>query len=69
MASQSPRHLQVLGTLMATKDVIYSSILLKVLLLIVFFVRTDLFSSSLGISTVFIEGLLSAQGLSWWLRG
>lgn len=54
---------------MATKDVIYSSILLKVLLLIVFFVRTDLFSSSLGISTVFIEGLLSAQGLSWWLRG
>ena len=61
MASQSPRHLQVLGTLMATKDVIYSSILLKVLLLIVFFVRTDLFSSSLGISTAFIEALLSAQ--------
>ena len=46
---------------MATKSFIYLSIFLKVLLLIVVFVRTDLFSSSLGISIVFIEGLLSAQ--------
>ena len=58
---QSPCHLQVFGTLMATKIFIYLSIFLKVLLLIVVFVRTDLFSSSLGISIVFIEGLLSAQ--------
>ena len=34
---------------------------LKVLLLIVFFLRTGLFPSSLGISIVFIEDLLNAQ--------
>lgn len=59
MASQSPHHLQAVGTLVAIG--FYSPIFLKVLFLIVLFLRTDFFSSSLGISIVLIEDLLSAQ--------
>lgn len=59
---QCPCHFQVVGTstLMVTRDFIYL-FFLKVLLLIVFFLRTGLFPSSLGISIVFIEDLLNAQ--------
>ena len=59
MASQSPHHPQAVGTLVAIG--FYLSIFLKVLFLIVLFLRTDFFSSSLGISIVLIEDLLSAQ--------
>lgn len=59
---QCPCHFQVVGTstLMVTRDFIYL-FFLKMLLLIVFFLRTGLFPSSLGISIVFIEDLLNAQ--------